>query len=104
MSPALAATLTRAHVCMVADAMVSAVCNAARAPDNMTRDAPWAVDLRQRLGMAAPSRCSWLNVPPEPGSAQSWFRGLLQQDTAHFAGSHQALNTGLEQEGPDTRK
>lgn len=54
------------------------------------------MDLRNKLGLAAPANCSFLYEPPNtPGSI---FRGLFQQDNLHFAGSHNGMGSGGQRE------
>ena len=48
--------------------------------------------------MHSPASCSWLYEPPQ--SASSMFRGIFQQDVAHFAGSHQGTDAGQREDSP----
>ena len=93
MHASLANTLVSSHVCLAADALLAGVCIDHPTPGD------WVTLVRSRLGMTSAATCSWMFQPAlTPGT---WFRGVFQQDFAHYIGSHQGTKKGQAEEKPE---
>jgi len=91
-----AARLVEHNPCMAADIIFAAACR-----DPATEPSGWVRDLQHDIGLEGPANCSFDEAESFHGPvlegvpvAPPRFRGMFQQDTDRFAGSHQGVPCG----------